>query len=180
MSCWYSSYLAALERSLNAYVYVVVNSFSAFLCPLFRMLFGHLPCRWVCCCSRMSYWFSSYLAALERSLNAYVYVVVNSLPPFYVHCSDCYSVISWSLGCVVPQRKVVDLCCWYCCQFSLAFLCPLSRMLFGHLPCRWGVLFPSEKLLVYVVYVVVNSFPATRLSRYHSPKLPRSYRVVTE
>ena len=50
-------------------------------------------------------------------------------------------------------------------------------MLFGHLPCRWGVLFPSEKLLVYVVYVVVNSFPATRLSRYHSPKLPRSYRV---
>ena len=46
----------------------------------------------------MSYWFSSYLAALERSLNAYV-------------------------------------------------------------------------------YVVVNSFPATRLSRYHSPKLPSSYRV---
>ena len=44
-------------------------------------------------------------------------------------------------------------------------------------PCRWGVLFPSEKLLIYVVYVVVNSFPATRLSRYHSPKLPSSYRV---
>ena len=53
---------------------------------------------WVCCCSRMSCWFSSYLVALERSLNAYV-------------------------------------------------------------------------------YVVVNSFPATRLSRYHSPKLPSSYRV---
>ena len=25
-------------------------------------------------------------------------------------------------------------------------------------PCRWGVLFPSEKLLIYVVDIVVNSF----------------------
>ena len=75
----------------------------------------------------MSYWFSSYLAALERSLNAYVYVVVNSLPPFYVHCPECYSVISLSLG----------------------------------------VLFPSEKLLVYVVDVVV--YPS-RLLFVHFPR----------
>ena len=107
MSYWFSSYLAALERSLNAYVYVVVNSFPAFLCPLFRMLFGHLLVAGVCCSLAKSCWFSSYLAALERSLNAYVDVVVNSFPPFYVHCSECYSVISLSLGVLVLADELL-------------------------------------------------------------------------
>ena len=107
MSYWFSSYLAALERSLNAYVYVVVNSLPPFYvhCPecysVISLVAG------VCCCSRMSYWFSSYLAALERSLNAYVDVVVNSFPPFYVHCSECYSVISLSLGVLVLADELL-------------------------------------------------------------------------
>ena len=97
--------LAVLFPSEKLLVYVVVNSLPPFYvhCPecysVISLVAG------VCCCSRMSCWFSSYLAALERSLNTYVYVVVNSFP---------------------------------------AVLCPLSRMLFGHLPSRWGVLFPSD------------------------------------
>ena len=120
MSCWFSSYLAALERLLYTYVYIVVNSFPAFLCPLSRMLFGHLPFRW------------GVLFPSDKLLVYVVDIVVNSFP---------------------------------------AFLCPLSRMLFGHLPSRWGVLFPSEKLLVYVVDVVV--YPS-RLLFVHFPEYVRA------
>ena len=97
MSCWFSSYLAALERSLYTYVYIVVNSFPAFLCPLFRMLFGHLLVAGVCCSPAKSCCFMLFMLLSIR------------FPPFYVHCSECYSVISLVAGvCCSPAKS-----CWF-------------------------------------------------------------------
>jgi hypothetical protein len=61
------------------------------------MLFGHLPSRW------------GVLFPSEKLLVYVVDVVVNSLPPFYVHCPECYSVISLVAGvCCSPAKS-----CWF-------------------------------------------------------------------
>ena len=121
-------------------LFVLCLSFPAFLCPLSRMLFGHLPSRELCCCSRNCCWFSSYLATLERSLTRTFLLLFIRFP-----------VICQVLG-GVPDNAALwgALIRWVSLLFMFVYCLEYIRVF---LHCRGGVLFPRGIVVIVVFFL---------------------------
>ena len=92
-----------------------------------------IPCRELCCCSRNCCWFSSYLVTLERSLTRTFLLLFIRFPVICQVLGGVPEIARGNLGCLTNNIRAS----------------PSSR----------AVLLLAELLLVYVVYVVVYSFP---------------------